>query len=266
VRSASPIERGHLAVRRIVPRLRAGTSLARAALTEGREMPAAAMAVGLGAGAGWLAGLLLAWPAPATAGAGATAGVLWLWWAFGGRFAPPLAPATLARLRPMRGERVAVRPLTAADAGALVDALDGRVATEMGWTDQHVADYRQFMRRHRSLVRQLGHLAICDGTDQRVLGEVSLTDLDEGGGTAELGLWLGPQGRGRGLSTEAFRLAFAVYHDAGVPVIRCGTGAHNLAVQRVLPRVGATVVGNRPQRRPDGSTVDTVWFEHRSGT
>jgi RimJ/RimL family protein N-acetyltransferase len=102
------------------------------------------------------------------------------------------------------------------------------------------------------------HWMIADPATDALLGTVSLMRLHEG--TAEVGYWSHPDARGRGVMTEAVRMAcrHAVIdpEDGGLGLHRlyATAAADNAASRRVLERVGFTLVGveRRSVRVRDG--------------
>jgi RimJ/RimL family protein N-acetyltransferase len=245
----------------VVRRLRAGTELVEAWPSRGGH--GVITSVLIGALAGFIVGRVVGLPWVATTAAGVVLGVVVRIYLVGGLFRAPVSAGFVRRLQSITGDQVVLRPLRGADAPALAADLDQVVIAEMGWTDAHVAGYGEFMR-HPYLLSQLGHLAICERETSKVIGEVSLANVDERYGNAEMGVWLGPDGRGRGLGTEIFRLAFATYHQAGLTLILCVTSTANQAIQHILPRVGATFLDQRPHELPDGRLIDSLWYEHRA--
>lgn len=97
-----------------------------------------------------------------------------------------------------------------------------RFVTEVraGWADSTAAVY-----------------AVCAAAEpDALLGLVGLHDIDltgEPGGVAEIGYWMAPEGRGRGLMTRAVRLLSAF-------------GIDELALTRIT---WFAIVGNEPSRR-----------------
>ena len=103
------------------------------------------------------------------------------------------------------------------------------IADRATWTSQHAS---WVVRDH-------------DGT---VIGQVSLHQIDPRNGSAEVGYWLAPAGRGRGLATHALdtaaRFAFDVLELARVELFHA-TG--NLASCRVAERAGFLLEGTARQ-------------------
>ncbi len=105
--------------------------------------------------------------------------------------------------------------------------------------------------------------AICDAAaPDELLGLLGLHGVDltgEPGGTAEVGYWMRPEGRGRGLMTRALVLAsrFAV-RDLGLAVVTWYAVEGNESSRRVAERAGYTVEGTlRRGALHRGTRVDT---------
>lgn len=89
-------------------------------------------------------------------------------------------------------------------------------------------------------------LAIQGRDEERALGNVNLAGLDDGGREAEIGYWLAPDARGRGLAIAAVSLLAKWGFDRlGLERIEFAILPENLASQRVAERVGAVPEGIR---------------------
>ncbi|WP_237538468.1 GNAT family protein, partial [Streptomyces sp. SID486] len=95
-------------------------------------------------------------------------------------------------------------------------------------------------------------------------------DLSYAGGlelqhrTGEMGGWLAPGVRGRGLGAELFRAGVELAHEhAGLATVRAGAEPGNAASLRALARAGF-VPDRGPARHtlPDGRVVAAVWHRH----
>lgn len=105
-------------------------------------------------------------------------------------------------------------------------------------------------------------------TDQ-LLGQVSLFALDQHHDAGCLGYWVHPDARGRGVATQAARLAvrhgFVDIDDGGLGLRRLSAwaGVENSASRRVLERLGFTHTGvsRASLVRADGSAVDEATYD-----
>jgi [ribosomal protein S5]-alanine N-acetyltransferase len=116
-------------------------------------------------------------------------------------------------------------------------------------------------RRKRSAGTVLA-LAIQDGDEERALGNVNLAGLGDDGRAAEIGYWLVPEARGRGLATAAASLLIDWgLREHGLERIELAILPDNLASQRVARRLGATPEGIRERsHQAEGRAWDmTIW-------
>jgi RimJ/RimL family protein N-acetyltransferase len=107
------------------------------------------------------------------------------------------------------------------------------------------------------------HLIVIDRRSGRLAGAVGVqADRDEVGG------WLAPAFRSRGLGGELFTgAALFGRHMCGIPAVRAGTETTNAACIAALTAAGfKPVSGPAVQDLPDGRVVPTRWFRHDSGT
>jgi RimJ/RimL family protein N-acetyltransferase len=120
------------------------------------------------------------------------------------------------------------------------------------WLGRLPAPYTRADAERFVLLREEGmavgtdvHWVVADPTDDRLLGAVSLMRIGEGG--AEIGYWMHPEGRGRGLMTEAVRLAvrhaFIDVEDGGLGLVRVHLEAavDNAASRHVAEAAGLTL-------------------------
>jgi RimJ/RimL family protein N-acetyltransferase len=106
-------------------------------------------------------------------------------------------------------------------------------------------------------------LAIQAGDDGRALGNVNLAGFGDGGREAELGYWLVPEARGRGLATAAAGLLVDWgFENLGLERFEFAILPENRASQRVAERLGARSEGLRERSHQDheGGWWDmTIW-------
>ena len=132
-------------------------------------------------------------------------------------------------------------------------------------------------RRRRDMVDGSAvHWCIADLATDEMLGNVQIFGMGpaEGRFQGEVGYWLRPGARGRGVIVEALGpvLAHALTpaEDGGLGLTRlhAGTNSDNYASQSILRTAGFTQWGADHQawRRSDGSLSDGVYFELLAGT
>jgi RimJ/RimL family protein N-acetyltransferase len=115
------------------------------------------------------------------------------------------------------------------------------------------------------------HWCIADATSDAMLGNVQVFRMGdvEGRFQGELGYWLRPGARGRGIIGEAVRPviahAFTPVGQGGLGLVRlhAATDSENFASQAILLSAGFTPWGADHQawRRTDGSLSDGLYFE-----
>jgi RimJ/RimL family protein N-acetyltransferase len=104
-----------------------------------------------------------------------------------------------------------------------------------------------------------GWLIAVDPASGRIAGAVTVT-----GEQHQIGGWLAPQFRGRGLGRELWlgAVTFAHYHLAMATVL-AGTERTNAASVGALLSAGfVATTGPARHRLPDGRTVPSQWFRH----
>jgi len=204
---------------------------------------------------GWASG----WPYPLVLVIGAALGLLLATRAL--REPPPTLGVLsgFAQL-PDGSEVVRLRHFTDADAaaGALGATVDDVVARAMGWSPTDV-DTLVGLGSSPATLRARGFVAVADPGDDRVLGVVSLTRTGADG-EGVVGLWLGPAARGRGLGSEALRVAVALAWGCDLRTLTMGTTAANTPMQRCFVAVGADLEESGEQELPDGRSVESVWY------
>lgn len=128
-------------------------------------------------------------------------------------------------------------------------------------------DARAFLEQRREQLATGSGLswAVADPATDLLLGNVSLFAVRPGR-DAEVGFWAHPEARGRGLTTEAVRLAvrhaFVPEDDGGLGLrrLRATVAEGNLASVHVIETTGFTPVGRERQgaRLGDGTPVDLL--------
>lgn len=104
-------------------------------------------------------------------------------------------------------------------------------------------------------------LAVVDATTGDILGGATLHHLDAERGIVELGYWLFPQARGRGVATRAARLLAEHAFALGIQRVAAYVNVGNAPSERVLRRAGFRREGVvRSLPKPNGTRVDKTLF------
>jgi len=104
-------------------------------------------------------------------------------------------------------------------------------------------------------------LAALDVLSDEVVGAGMLHHLDAERDIVEIGYWVLPQARGRGVATTIARLLAEHAFTLGVERVAAYVNVGNIASERVLERAGFTREGVvRSMPKPDGSRVDKTLF------
>jgi RimJ/RimL family protein N-acetyltransferase len=187
----------------------------------------------------------------------------------------PMEPAHPWLVAPVVvGQRVVLRPWRDDDAPRVVEACSD--PTSRRWlpnlpSPYTLADAQWYVRTREEEHAQGAAVYWCaaDPDDDRCLASIALMGLAGPSPRNEMGYWAHPDARGRGVMTEAARLAL---RHAVVPVGDGGLGLHrvtlraatgNVASNLVAQRAGFTRVGlaRHVDARPDGSFDDLVLYD-----
>lgn len=161
---------------------------------------------------------------------------------------------------------VRLRPFTDADVPRIVEGLgDDEVQHWLAFMprDPGEQDAHGYLEKVQERLAT-GHTiawAFCAAEDDRLLGEVGLYRLQE---EAELGYWTHPEGRRRGLTTRAARVAVDhAFDELGLDRLAAYASASNAASRRVLEAVGFRPVGvqRRAARTGDGRPADLAAYD-----
>lgn len=166
---------------------------------------------------------------------------------------------------PLSDGVVALRPWTDDDVATIAVACrDPEISR---WIDDIPAPYtRADARAYVAASRRgwkdgsLWAFAITDATMGAVLGSCGIGWQDQPHAVAEIGYWVRPEGRRRGIATRAVRLASGwAFEECGVQRLQLRADVLNAASQRVAERAGFHREGvlrsvrysRRQQRRVD---------------
>jgi RimJ/RimL family protein N-acetyltransferase len=132
-------------------------------------------------------------------------------------------------------------PYTEADARAYIEV------TRQGWADGTISNF-----------------AITDAQTAEAVGSIGVRWVEPEQGVAEVGYWIAPQARGRGLCTRAVRLvARWVIDDRGMERLQLRADEQNAASRKVAENAGFTQEGILRSSRYNarlGRRVDFVMY------
>jgi RimJ/RimL family protein N-acetyltransferase len=169
-------------------------------------------------------------------------------------------------------EQFRLRPWRESDAARLVETASDAVFQQMlphSPLPRAVEDVPAYLRRVRLSEANGGRVAWCvaDRKTDVALGNVALFefDTDEPDGTAQVGYWAHPEGRGRGVMAAAVDAvstwSMRSQADGGLGLRRLFllTAQSNIASQRLAERAGFVRVGTE---RASAQTADGGWEDN----
>ena len=188
----------------------------------------------------------------------------------------PMSPRVGWLLAPrIVGDSVVLRPNVEADIPGLVEGINDPQVRRYSRTLRELAPHDEAKARERVL----GHLeeaarggsmtwTVADVETDQLLGWVALFGISPGM-DAEVGYWVHPSARGRGVASEACRLAvrhaFVDTEDGGLGLhrVKAYAATENLASCRILEQAGFTRFGieRGSTQLPDGTYVDTAAYD-----
>jgi RimJ/RimL family protein N-acetyltransferase len=177
-----------------------------------------------------------------------------------GRMQIPL-PETLG------GDGVVLRRLRPEDATAYVAAFgaDPGLGRALGMeVDPQEAPIRERARRMSDLAGggRLVEFAVAERAEGAFLGSMMLHSFDAHHRRCEVGFWLAPGARGRGLGSRAVAVAVSwAFTDLDLLRVEMTTTPDNTPVFAIARRLGFTQEGVLRRRNVErGRRVDVVWF------
>ena len=161
------------------------------------------------------------WPPLVCLVSGAVLGAARGAWIVAGPDLPPVAErfdeevagpvVSLRRVRPDDADALASTIASSSMVDASASTIDDEAMAANGWTEVHRTSYLQEVAR--SVPTASLHFAVCDH-DGRLVGEVSFHGITDD--RADLGIFVAPSARGRGLAAHAIRLGAELACRAGL--------------------------------------------------
>ncbi len=166
-------------------------------------------------------------------------------------------------------DELELRGFTAYDIEPFWRSIDDEVRYWQGYEQQHVDGYDwllQVVVRYPNKVPPCRLIAVAhEGQFAGVyflgpsIGWRSRWDV-------ELGWWLAPEARGRGLGRASLAVVLAhVHRDLGLQVARMGTEADNVRAVRQIEAAGAKLVREGSHTLPNGRIAAARWYHHVAG-
>ncbi len=172
-----------------------------------------------------------------------------------------------ASLLPLHNERAVIRPMVRADAVAYTSGTTDPAVRRYG----HLPEPAYTEDSVRALINgdikaglnrgDLAVLAIADPKTDAFAGSLVLFDVDAE--SAEVGFWVHPDHRGKGLARAALALADKFAKRSGLTTLRARTVPENQASRHVLEKTGFTTTGKTESTAPSGETTVLTHYLRR---
>ena len=163
-------------------------------------------------------------------------------------------------------DRLELGPPHRRHANAFMSSIDEEVRHWQGYTDAEVDTWHtafQLVTRTPPPPGCPRWLIATGRGDGGFTASYKLSSVSADGADAELGWWLAPEARGRGLGRESLAMVLDYVHDhLGVAAVWMGTGEANARAIAQIEAVGAAFDGYRPHELPNGSRVSSRWYVH----
>src|SRR6476469_8373658 len=161
----------------------------------------------------------------------------------------------------LRSGDVLLRFPTLADVDGLLPAFTDPESRDAGNLPAFDRDALAASLDQMPALAESGRLVALDVPSDEVVGAGMLHHLDAERDIVEIGYWVLPQARGRGVATTIARLLAEHAFTLGVERVAAYVNVGNIASERVLERAGFTREGVvRSMPKPDGSRVDKTLF------
>lgn len=177
---------------------------------------------------------------------------------------------TVAESLPRQVGDVVLRELRHRDAEAFARGTDDPAVQEYGhlplpeYTPEIVREQIDGVIAQGLDDGSLAVLAIADADSDTLLGSLVLFDVRDD--RVEVGFWLAPAARGRGVAAKALEAACQVGAATGFDLVDARTSPQNVPSQRALQSAGFRQVGGPIDREtPSGAVVAVVLFERPLG-
>lgn len=170
------------------------------------------------------------------------------------------------RSLPLRSDRAVLRVMSPDDAGPYAaGAADPAVRKfahlpEAEYTEASVTTLIEGTIRDGLKRGNLAVLAIAHPDTNAFMGSLVIFDVEND--SAEVGFWVHPDHRGRGITTAALALAAEVARRSGLAALTARTLPENRGAQRVLEQSGFTQTDTVREAAPSGQEAVLLRYVH----
>lgn len=168
-------------------------------------------------------------------------------------------------LLPMSDDAVRIRTMTHADAAAYADGTNDEAVRTYAhlpapeYTRESVIEMVDGVVAEGLARGELAVLTIADTATDRFVGSMVIFDVTQD--TAEIGFWLRPEVRGRGLAVAALALVSQFAERSGLGALTARTTVDNRASQRALSQGGFVSAHRGIGMTPSGSETELIHYE-----
>ncbi len=166
-------------------------------------------------------------------------------------------------------ERLELGPPHRRHADAFMSSIDEEVRRWHGYADSDIDTWRTalvLVTRRRQPPGCPRWLFAAERSSGAFAGSYKVHSVSKDGADAELGWWMAPGARGRGLGRESLAMVLDYIHDhLGIASVWMATDEANARAIAQIEAVGAVFEGLRPHELPNGSKVPSRWYLHAGG-
>jgi RimJ/RimL family protein N-acetyltransferase len=162
---------------------------------------------------------------------------------------------------------VVIRRLTKSDRDDFFASMDPEVLARQGFDADfvHSVEKRFNPLTRLQWSRRPLSLAVRNHEDDVFLGTYLIVLVPYLRLTAELGWWLGPNARGRGIGSESLPLVLDYIHtDLGIDRVDMSTAIDNARTIAQIERAGGVVHESFLYKSPDGHYSKSINYRHHS--
>lgn len=165
---------------------------------------------------------------------------------------------------PLQDDTIRLRPLSSADAAAYAEgttdpAVRARAhLPESEYTPESVVTMAEGVVREGLQRGDLAVLTIADAATDQFAGSLVIFDVAQD--EAEVGFWLHPAARGRGVAGSALQLAARFAAASGLRALTARTVPDNTAAQSVLDRADFVETGRGRGTTPSGQEAEMIHY------